>query len=145
MSIKKLNDKNCIKKCVICKVTNEESLENIKLFTEDSLKKCTEVLDYRLSLKYKRKSKYLDVILPREVNDIDGYHYLCYKTFNAITIEKNEEASIIPVKKPLTKSLESFSTSARSNDVDFKNTNEKEADSDYLLSADRYYFVFVNY
>ena len=78
-------------KCVICK----QSCDEIKCFNENTLKKCQEVLEYRKSKTYKRKSKYVDVNLPEnENNKSEGYHVSCYSNFTAVTLPRtNDENS----------------------------------------------------
>ena len=73
--------------CVICK---SESANPVIKFTEESLKKCKDVLEYRQNKEYRRKSKYVDIKLPSEVDQTLGYHYSCYKCFTSIPKSKND-------------------------------------------------------
>ncbi|XP_063977427.1 uncharacterized protein LOC135162657 [Diachasmimorpha longicaudata] len=70
--------------CVICGL--RKNLRLI-LFTEKSLRKCHEVLRIRK----KNQLKFENVILPLKVNTTDGYHSICYKSFNALTQIHREE------------------------------------------------------
>ncbi|XP_031327663.1 uncharacterized protein LOC116159137 [Photinus pyralis] len=77
--------------CVFCK---ETTIEKGKKFTEETLKKCKEVAEYR-SKKHRvsRKSIYSEIELPRGVDTDIGYHSACYKNFTAVRIPKDSNIS----------------------------------------------------
>ncbi|KAK0171431.1 hypothetical protein PV327_011322, partial [Microctonus hyperodae] len=66
--------------CVFC---NENSDENVNIFSEETFQKCKNI--FRLQKSH--NLKYSDVILPREYFD-RGYHRKCYKAFTAL--KKND-------------------------------------------------------
>lgn len=62
--------------CVFC---NENSDENVNMFSEETLEKCKKIL----RLRKLHNLKYSEVILPREYLD-GGHHARCYRVFTAL-------------------------------------------------------------
>lgn len=62
-------------KCLFCKQHHDK----LKLFTEETFKKCKQVLKQRVlhNLKFK------DLVFPEDLYD-NGYHRECYKNFTAL-------------------------------------------------------------
>ena len=58
---------------------------NIILLSNETLKKCNQVLKWRKNSNLTQK----DVVLPQKVNDFEGYHRKCYQKFTAV--QKNIE------------------------------------------------------
>lgn len=77
--------------CVFCK---ETTIEKGKKITEETLKKCKEVAEYRSKKqRVSRKSIYSEIELPRGIDTDIGYHSACYKNFTAVRIPKDSNIS----------------------------------------------------
>lgn len=70
-----MNEENGL--CVIC--TTETNVK-VTLFSEKTLKKCSEVLKIR----QKHRLKYNNIVIPSKVVASKGYHVQCYKNFIAV-------------------------------------------------------------
>ena len=68
--------------CVFCSVKNNK----IKLFVENTLKKCHELLKIRKL----HKLDQIDVVLPEKINKFEGYHSTCYAKFTAVSKKYRE-------------------------------------------------------
>lgn len=67
-------------------ITSENDAESgsVILFKETTLQKCHDVYAARS----KMNSKWSKVVLPKVLDDINGYHSLCYRRFTAVESSK---------------------------------------------------------
>ncbi|GBP70317.1 Chimeric ERCC6-PGBD3 protein [Eumeta japonica] len=77
-----------------CGVPVQIRVPTEKKFTEETLKKCKEVAEYRSKKqRVSRKSIYSEIEVPRGVDTDIGYHSACYKNFTAVRIPKDSNIS----------------------------------------------------